>query len=261
MCQSIKERWLPLLLSSSTGSLSHLSVVNWKEPTRRSSVPISVFLSVLYQSLSEHLCSYRACARHAMSRIATLSSPGNFLNTMHVRKGHRLGRSKQVHACLVPHPGEPRVHLEFDSHGAARASRGSILIQPPLCACSKPETMELRIWKCELLKSHGAKFFCNTIFIWVCLGQGNPARDWFKGLQNMNGVYLDAVSVCDSGRLVQSNRSVCGLWDTSSTGCVPSAPAPLNLSSLEWQRRSKRWRCTKRVSLSPGTGWEPSHRV
>lgn len=37
---------------------------------------------------------------------------------------------------------------------------------------------------------------------------------------------------------------------------VLSRSAPLNLSSMEWQRRSKQWCYMKCDSLSPGTEWE-----
>lgn len=121
----------PSLTSSSPGSLSRLSAVNWKEPTQRRSVPISLFLPVLYQLLSEYLCSYRARSHSAVSQWQLRA----LLATFWARCKSERGQSKftSVWCCTRANPCASRVWLAWGCSGCTMwASCRSILIQPPL---------------------------------------------------------------------------------------------------------------------------------
>lgn len=109
----------PLLISSSAGSLSYLTVVNREEPTP-TSPPISVFSAVsvsFVTSLLLQTLHTQCVVTHCHSEHSRL-----LFFPQHVWKRHQLGPPKQVHLRLVLHQHQPHAHLESDHHGVALAA-------------------------------------------------------------------------------------------------------------------------------------------
>lgn len=128
----------PLLISISTGILSHLSVVNWKRPTWRRGCSHFCF----FQCGTS--CSLNTSAPTERLRTMAVTQGTSELSwqLFNLRKGHQLGQPEQVHVCLVLHQDKPHVHLKAWWDGAAPAAprgclTGASQTEHPLCSLTQ----------------------------------------------------------------------------------------------------------------------------